>query len=231
MVNSESDKKDTAPAFSIPKLKKQSLGQEATTLLRQMILDGRFVNGQRLVEDKIANDLGISRTPLREALHRLAQEGLLQKRYSGGYELKTTNMAELQDAITLRSLLESHAASLAAQRASLEHKNALSENLKMFKDAVDAEDIPALIRLNEAFHAILRESTGFTLLTQMLGELDNVVERMLRCNIKLNDAGQWSYKEHYDIFQAINDSNATIAAEFMRLHVQHGGDKLLALLK
>lgn len=213
------------------KLMRRSLGQEATNLLRQMILDGQFAAGQRLVEDRISTDLGISRTPLREALHRLAQEGLLEKRATGGYELRRTNVAELEDAVNVRALLEGHAAALAATRATDEQRRALITNLETFQNAAQAEDIPSLISLNVAFHATLRDSAGFTLLHQMLSELDGVVERRLRSNIPLEKAGQWSCPDHERIVQAIEARDPDAAAEAMREHVRRGGMAILSQLK
>ncbi|MEG2173426.1 MAG: GntR family transcriptional regulator [Desulfovibrionaceae bacterium] len=213
------------------KITRRSLGQEATTLLRQMILDGQFVAGQRLVEDRISTDLGISRTPLREALHRLAQEGLLEKRAAGGYELRRTNVAELEDAVHVRALLEGHAAALAASRATEGQRQALVRNLADFQEAAQAEDVPRLIVLNEEFHATLRDAAGFVMLRQMLSELDGMVERRLRTNIPLEKAGQWSCPDHEHIVRAIEAHDPAAAAEAMRAHVHRGGMEMLAQLK
>lgn len=213
------------------KLMKRSLGQEATNLLRQMILDGQFIAGQRLVEDRLSAELGISRTPLREALHRLAQEGLLDKRPAGGYELRRSNLTELEDAVNIRALLEGHAAALAATRATDEQRAALTANLQEFQSAAAAEDIPRLIELNVDFHTTLREAAGFMLLHQMLNELDGVVERRLRCNIPLEKAGLWSCGDHERIIQALDARDAATASEAMRAHVQRGGMALLVQLK
>lgn len=213
------------------KIMRRSLGQEATNLLRQMILDGHFAAGQRLVEDRISTELGISRTPLREALHRLAQEGLLEKRTTGGYELRRTNMAELEDAVNVRALLEGHAAALAATRATDAQRVALLGNLKDFQVATADGDVPRLVVLNEEFHAILRAAAGFMMLRQMLSELDGMVERRVRANIPLEKAGQWSCPDHELIVQALEARDPAAALEAMRAHVQRGGMEMLAQLK
>ena len=210
---------------------KRSLGQEATNLLRQMLLDGRFTPGERLGEDRIAAELGISRPPLREALHRLAQEGLLEKRRSGGYQPRELRREEVEDAIAIRAMLESHAASLAAQRAGQEALKALRDNLEAFHKAGAAGDIPRLIELNSAFHATLRRAAASPLLAHLLGELDGIVERMLRANVSLEEAGQWSAGEHADLLRHIEAGDGPAAAEAMRAHVLHGGEKVLEELR
>lgn len=209
---------------------KNSLGQEATTLLRQMLLDGRFTDGERLVEDRIATELGISRTPLREALHRLAQEGLLEKRRAGGYSLRKLDPVEVEDAINIRSMLESHAAELAAGRATPEQTAALQRNLEMFRTANDAQDMPRLVELNTEFHATLRQAAHSPLLAQLLMELDGVVERMLRRMVSMQEA-EWSDRDHINILGQIEARNAAGAAAAMREHVEHGKHKILEQLR
>lgn len=209
---------------------KNSLGQEATTLLRQMLLDGRFDDSERLVEDRIASELGISRTPLREALHRLAQEGLLEKRRAGGYALRKLNPVEVEDAINIRSMLESHAAELAASRATPQQVYDLRHNLEKFSTANEAQDMPRLVELNTEFHALLRQAAHSPLLAQLLMELDGVVERMLRRMVSMHEA-EWSDRDHLNILDQIEKHDASAANVAMREHVEHGKTKILEQLR
>ena len=211
------------------KLVKQSLGQEATALLRQMLLDGHFSAGQRMVEGRIASELGISRTPLREALHRLAQEGILEKRPTGGYQVRALQKREVEDAINIRSMLESFAASLAATRATAEQLEAMRHNLAQFGAANAAHDIPRLVELNTQFHTTLRTAAHSPLLMQLLEEMDGVVERMLRPLISTEEA-DWSDKDHIAILEALAAHESDVAADAMRAHVEHGKDKILSQL-
>ncbi len=208
------------------RIKKQSLGQEATLFLRKMLLDGQFTAGERLVEDRIAQELGISRTPLREALHRLAQEGILEKRSGGGYIVRSLQRVEIEDAITIRAMLESHAALLAAQRMTNEQKKSLRKNLKNFSKAKEKNNISTLVELNEEFHNILRDGAHSPLLTQLLQELDGVVERMLRPIISTLEV-QWSDEDHLKIVECIENNNATGASEAMHKHVLNAKNTIL----
>ncbi len=208
-------------------IKRQSLGQEATQLLRKMLLNGHFNAGERLVEDRIAQELGISRTPLREALHRLAQEGILEKRTSGGYVLRALQRTEIEDAITIRTMLESHAASLAASRITDEQKKTLRKNLGSFRKAQESNDLTALVELNEEFHNILREGAHSPLLTQLLLELDCVVERMLRPIISSHEV-KWSDADHLCILEYIENGDAINASKAMQAHVLNAKDTLFS---
>ncbi len=209
-------------------LKKSSLGQEATYLIRKMVLDGQFSEGERLVEDRIASELGISRTPLREALHRLAQEGLLEKRRTGGYILRPLQRTEIEDAVAIRSMLESFATSLAATRCTHEQKEALRQNLTQFS-TTNKSDIPALVELNENFHGILRQAAHSPLLAQLLTELDGVVERLLRPTIS-NTEAEWSDADHVRIVESIEKGDAAAASLAMQEHVKHAEDAIFANL-
>ncbi len=210
-------------------LRKRSLGQKATELLRQMLLDGNFKDGERLVEDRIASELGISRTPLREALHRLAQEGILEKRRTGGYILRTLQRTEIEDAIAIRSMLEGHAASLAAVRCSQEQKDILRKNLQQFTKATEVHDIPTLVRLNADFHTLLREAAHSPLLAQLLSELDGVVERLLRPLISSHEIA-WSDKDHMKILQCIENNDADGANLAAQEHIAHAKESILSYL-
>ncbi len=208
------------------RIKKQSLGQEATLFLRKMLLDGQFTAGERLVEDRIAQELGISRTPLREALHRLAQEGILEKRAGGGYIVRSLQRVEIEDAITIRAMLESHAAQLAVERITKEQKKSLRKNLKNFRKAKEKNNLTSLVELNEEFHNILREGAHSPLLTQLLQELDCVVERMLRPVISTHEI-QWSDDDHLRILECIESNDQTGASEAMRAHVLNAKESIL----
>ncbi len=209
---------------------KRSLGQKAKDKIKQMALEGRFIEGERIGEDRLAAELGISRTPLREALHRLAQEGVLEKRPTGGYMLRSLDTTEIEDAMRIRSMLESFAASLAAARASAEQKQALQENLQHFNEAKNAMDINSLIQLNENFHSLLRECANSPLLIQLLAGLDGVIDRLLRPIISAQEV-QWSDADHSKVYAYIEKGDAAGASAAMQEHIAHAQKCLHAYLE
>lgn len=213
------------------KLVKQSLGQEVTRMLKRMIIDGELEPGQRLVEDRLAAELGISRTPLREALHRLEQEGLLQKRSAGGYVLRPFDAEEVEEAVQVRALLEARVAALAARRAGPDQVEALRANLTGFREAAARGDVVRLAELNTEFHLLLRAAGGSLLLARLLDEIEGVVERIIRALVPLREAGEWSDEDHARIVAAVVAGDAEGAAEAMRVHVLHGGEAVLDTLR
>lgn len=214
-------KKQTA--LSGAALRRRSLGEEVTQLIRRRILSGEVGHGQRLVEVGLAQELGISRTPVREALHRLAQESLLIKRPRGGYVVRPLTPQEVEEAVGVRAVLEGYAARLAAEAGDKAMIQRLIENVDGFQRALDARDESQLIALNTSFHHLLHEAAGHTLLSRLLGEVEDVVERISRALISNMGAGHWSTTEHRQLTEAIAEGRADDAARLAEEHVKRGG--------
>jgi len=151
---------------------------KAQLQLREMILAGELAGGARIAELAIVERLGMSRTPIRAALMRLEQEGLLQALPGGGYAVRTFSEPEVADAIELRGTLEGLAARLAAERGVAPSVLAQAAQTLAAIDAVlrqpalDDEAFLAYVRLNERFHNLLCEMAG----SEVVGrELERVV--------------------------------------------------------
>ncbi|MBP6999978.1 GntR family transcriptional regulator [Amaricoccus sp.] len=137
----------------------------AQLALREGILAGEFPAGTRLLEVPLAERLAISRTPIRDALARLAEEGLLERVRGGGFVVRTFGLGDVVDAIELRGVLEGTAARLAAERGVAPARLA---ELARIVDALDAGfarwggevDMADYGELNARFHAVLWELSG-----------------------------------------------------------------------
>ncbi len=144
----------------------QSVQLKAQLKLREMILAGELPGGARIAELSIVEKLGFSRTPIRAALMRLEQEGLLDALPNGGFAVKTFSEREVADAIELRGTLEGLSARLAAERGAApmvlkEAREALSGiDTLLSQSALDDEAFASYVRLNESFHALLSEMAG-----------------------------------------------------------------------
>ncbi len=133
--------------------------------VRDLVLEGEFHPGERLSEIAVAERLGLSRTPLRAALARLEQEGLLELIPSGGYAVRSFTLEEVFDAIELRGVLEGTAARVAAERgvqpAKLRTIKTLVEELDMaIGEGAEAMDFDRYVDRNAEFHAVLAGLSG-----------------------------------------------------------------------
>jgi GntR family transcriptional regulator of vanillate catabolism len=145
---------------------------KAQLRLRQMIFDGELSAGERVPELMLVERTGVSRTPIRAALSRLAEEGLLELSGSGGYVVRAFDEAEVYDAIDVRGMLEGAAARRAAQRRP---SHAELTDLRDCVGAMDAiverrtlraEQFSDFVRLNERFHALLVALARSSVLTR-----------------------------------------------------------------
>lgn len=136
----------------------------ALTELRQKIVSGEIAGGTRLLEVALAEDLGISRTPVRAALSRLAEEGLLERGDGGGFRVRQFDLAEAIDTVELRGALEGIAARMAAERGApkdrLAHMTAIVNALdSCFLNGLEEFDFDKYSELNETFHVTLSEAS------------------------------------------------------------------------
>jgi GntR family transcriptional regulator of vanillate catabolism len=146
--------------------------------LREMILAGELPAGSRIAELNLVDKLGVSRTPIRTALMKLEQEGLLESLANGGYAVRTFTERDVADAIELRGTLEGLAARFAAERGVApvvlnEARACLSQiDQLLASDSLNDEAFSAYVAHNERFHALLSEMTGSAVLQR---ELERVI--------------------------------------------------------
>ena len=147
---------------------------KALLALREMVLAGELPAGSRIAEVALAERLGVSRTPIRAALMRLEQEGLLEPRPGGGYTVRTFSERDISDAIELRGTLEGLLARLAAERGAAQVVRAESRlcldeiDQVLAQPALDDESFSRYVRLNERFHGLLSEMAGSPVIAKEL---------------------------------------------------------------
>jgi len=150
-----------------------NLTKTAVYALRQKVLHGGLPGGTRLYEVALSEELQISRTPVREAMSRLAEEGLLERAPGGGFQVRSFTRRDVTDAIELRGVLEGTAARLAAEQGvgkeSLKEINALLDRLDgCFGDADAPADFDSYSELNAQFHAQLAGLCGSSVIQREL---------------------------------------------------------------
>lgn len=146
----------------------------AAELIRGAIVDGRLEPGRRLKEEDLAQQLGISRTPVRQALLLLASEGLVELAPNRGATVRSLSSEELDDIYTLRALLEGHAARRAAERMESRALALLRRSCERFERLRLKEDIAGLVKENLWFHNKILEVAGSDRLTGMVRQVIHV---------------------------------------------------------
>ena len=201
-------------------LKQRALYEEVAELLRQRIFNRALAPGSWIDELKIADEYGISRTPLREALKVLATEGLVTMKLRRGAYVTEVNEKDLTDVYHLLSLLEADAAGVVASTANHVQIKALQDLHSQLEKTTKNRE--RFFEINEAFHMQLLAIANNRWRDQMVADLRKVMK--LNRHNSLLKAGriEESLSEHSAIMAAITQRNADLAAQAMRTHFANG---------
>ncbi|WP_295816493.1 GntR family transcriptional regulator [uncultured Deinococcus sp.] len=186
--------------------------------LRRALLDGDLVPGERLGEVELGQQLGVSRTPIREALVRLTQDGLLTTEANKGVRVRTVTAAEARDAYVVREELDGLAAALAAQA----HTAADARGLTLALDALDAArgtDYREQTRLDLAYHRAVTAAAHNTVLGSLARDLEQRVA-LIKHQTRTYNAHPDTAAQHAAILRAILDRDPDAARDAARTHVR-----------
>lgn len=202
----------------------------AQAVLRQRILSGELKGGQRLMEVPLAEQLKISRTPVREAMSRLAEEGLLERSKTTGFVVRAFELEDIYDAMDLRGVLEGMAVRFAAERGvdpALLKK--MAHVVRKLDDSVSADEIDfdAYASLNSEFHSILSHMSGSRLLEKELTRVSRLPfaapfpfrpeQYREKGRLELIRIGQF---QHREILSAIENGEGARAETLAREHAR-----------
>ncbi len=204
-----------------PKLgrRHQPLAAAVLSTLREAIVGGTYLPGQRLVEEDLALELEVSRGPIREALHLLAVEGFVEIEPRRGAKVAIFTRKQADDLFVIRLTLEGLVARLAAARRTdeqLDHLRAVCEEGLDAATQARTEDLPAL---NTAFHAALADAADNTLLAEQLSTMSTMIQWAYAKRIRERLTNSWF--EHRTIVDAIAAGDAAAAEAAAQDHVRN----------
>jgi DNA-binding GntR family transcriptional regulator len=193
--------------------------------IRNEIIQGHYVPGQRLRLRDLAAEFQVSTQPVRDALVELEAEGLVTSEPRRGAVVTVLSPAELQDIYDIRSTLESMATRLAVPLLSEE----IIHDLDQLADEIDRHmgQILELVRLNFEFHTTLYEASGRTHLCELIETLRHRTEHYLHAYIIDLGGMTPAQEEHRAIIDACRNGDAEIAAEIMHSHVAKAGQEII----
>jgi DNA-binding GntR family transcriptional regulator len=192
------------------------------TTIIELIRDKRFVAGQPLREASIATELNVSRTPVREALRRLASEGTVELSPNKGATLVEFTDEDVADIWSLRAILEPFGARLAAERGSEQNVARLEELLAAMETTLEAGDLDQLTDLNNAFHTEIVEAAGSKVLRDGLALVRKKTLVRRTFGHYTPEQLQRSQQHHRDLIDAIRAGHGTWAESTMRAHIEAG---------
>lgn len=195
-----------------------SVAEAVTKILREAILTGRLQPGDRLLQVTLAEQLRVSRQPVREALQRLQDEGLLVRRMPNGVTVRKVTEDDVRENYHLRALLESEAARFAADRIQPDQINQLKILNRTMSEAAAFGDVSTLVDLNTQFHRRVHEAARMPILVRLVGQLWG--GRTIFTPLFVPGRATRAVAEHDALIAALESRDSDKAASAMRDHVR-----------
>ena len=203
----------------------RTLREAVTDEIRDMIRSGALQPGERLLEDRLAEELGVSRNPVREAIRALEATGLVEVIPRRGAYVATLEADRAAELLELRSVLEAYAARLAAKRRTAEHLEQLRSTLEEGRRATAAGDLVAAARAHREFHLAIESAADHLQLGSVVEPLRAQTELVF--SVLVDHRGLVGWEQHVDILDAIAAGDVDGASEATQRHMQSVLDDLL----
>lgn len=209
---------------------RKSLGQMVYENLRQAIVRGGIAPGTRLVENQIAEAQGISRTPVREAIHKLERERFIERLTHGGFRVLGLSRQDIVETFGIRSVLEGYAARLAALNHGADDLDPLEAKINEFQRLLEKKQLRNLPELNTQFHDLLYTLSRSPRLIAMIYALRDHIYRYRQIILKDERQARTSNEDHRLMLQHIRRRDAERVEQLVREHILRGQEMVLKAL-
>ena len=189
--------------------------------LREAILKGELKPGERLMELQLASKLGVSRTPIREAIRMLEQEGLAVTIPRKGAEVAKMTEKDMEDVLQIREALDELAAKIACEQISEEQLEELVATMHEFEESTKTDNVKKIAEADVKFHDIIYQSTGNPKLVNMLNNLREQMYRYRVEYLKREEAHPQLIAEHAAIIEYISKGEKKAATDIMCKHIDN----------
>ena len=204
-----------------------SLRAKVFNQLQNDILNGKYKQGSSLIETKLSEDMGVSRTPIREAIKQLELEGLVQTVPHKGVVVKGISSKDIRDIYTIRMLIEGLAARWAAENITDEELNELQEAVDLEEFYTNKNDSQHLLKFDSRFHEIIFNASKSKPLKQILSTFHNYVQRARNASLGSPSRAREALKEHKATLQAIKEKDPDKAEKLTTEHIKNASKYLL----
>ena len=206
---------------------KYSLHGRVFQKIREDILSGKYKEHEELKKVAIGEELGVSRTPVREAFRQLELEGLIQMIPNKGAYVTGITAKDVEDIYMIRSLLEGLCARMATDKISKAQLEEMEENVYLAEFHADKGHMDQMAELDNRFHDILYEACDSKMLEHLLKDFHGYVLRVRRKTLSKNTRGRASNDEHRQIMEAIKAKDAEKAEELANRHIINAFDNMV----
>jgi len=202
--------------------KRKSLREEVYDSLKKSILHGKLKAGQRLIEENLAHQIGISRTPVREAFHKLERDDLVTRLPKGGFAVREFTKEDVEEIFGIRSALESYAAYLATFHIPPDRISILEKKIEESERALENGDDEKVVQLHTEFHDLLYKSCKSKKLTEMINNFRDYFYRYRSALLHTKEGFTYSLESHRQMLEAMRNKNARLVERLVRKHLERG---------
>lgn len=199
----------------------RSLADFVFESLENDILSGVYARGEILTELKLCERLGVSRTPIREALNRLKQQQLVEETSSHSVRVRGVSQQDLMDIYEIRLRIEGYAARLCASRITEEELNELRETVALQGFYTERGGAASIRDMDSRFHELVYSYCGSEILKATLGELHHRVQRYRKISVEHPDRAKVAVREHAAILEALEQHDGDAAERLTVLHIEN----------
>jgi len=198
------------------------LREQVYRKLKESILSAKIEPNQRLIEEKLATEMGTSRTPVREAIQKLEKEGLIHKLPRGGCAVNVITDEEIEEVFGVRSVLEGYAAYLATLRATDEDLCAMEAIVKQQEICLDNGETDEVVRLNTSLHDMIYACAKSKKLITIINDLRDLIFRYRILILRYEGMAAISIQDHKDMIALMRAKNARQVEKLVRKHIIRG---------
>lgn len=199
--------------------------------LREAIINGDLPPGERLMEVQVAEELGVSRTPVREAIRKLELEGLVAMIPRKGAYVSGLSMKDLIEVFEIRGALEGVASSLAAERATEEELEDLERYLVKTAELIESKDFAGVVEVDTDFHSLLYKTSRNSRLAQIINNLREQIQRFRQTSLSYPGRMKEALEEHRKIVEAISDRNPELASQLAQEHIENAENCMMQVIR
>ena len=195
--------------------------------IRERILSGEIAPGERLIETRLAQDIGTSRTPIREALHSLELEKLIKSIPRVGYVVEGMNEQEVAQICEIRAVIEALAARWAIEKSQKKLVRDLSKNVAKQEEALNKKNLQGYVELDAQFHDIIAKLSGSDRLLELVQTLRRHMLRYRTHVVYAFDTAIRSVEGHRRIVNAIEEGDIAMAIDVLQHHLQQAKEDIM----
>lgn len=199
--------------------------------LREAIINGSLKPGERMMEIQLAEELGVSRTPVREAIRKLELESFVVMVPRKGAYVAGISMKDIVDVFEIRAALEGLAAGLAAERITDEELEDLERYLVKIAECMEANDLNSVVDIDTEFHETLYKACRNERLVQIVSLLREQIQRFRTKSLASPGRMKYALEEHKKIVEAVSERNVELARVIAIEHIENAENSMLETFK